>query len=195
MEPASPKLPGRPRDERADAAILEAARELLAEDGARDLRMSDVAERAGVGKATIYRRYDSKEELVTAVIAAFVSEIEIPDTGSTQADLLALMRGAVDRYAGSDEGAIMPSLVDAISRDPRLASAVRTGFLAQRRAALKEVVDRGIARGDLDPKLDHELVLDVFGGPLFYRLLITGGPIDDRLAKGVVELVLRGFGP
>jgi AcrR family transcriptional regulator len=195
MEPASPKLPGRPRDERADAAILEAARELLAEDGARDLRMSDVAERAGVGKATIYRRYDSKEELVTAVIAAFVSEIEIPDTGSTQADLLALMRGAVDRYAGSDEGAIMPSLVDAMSRDPRLARAVRTGFLAQRRAALKEVVDRGIARGDLDPSLDHELVLDVFGGPLFYRLLITGGPVDEQLAKGVVELVLRGFAP
>src|SRR4051812_19595285 len=109
MEPASPKLPGRPRDERADAAILEAARELLAVDGARGLRMSDVADRAGGGKAPIYRRYQSKEELVTAVIAAFVSEIEIPDTGSTQADLLALMRGAVDRYAGSDEGAIMPS--------------------------------------------------------------------------------------
>jgi hypothetical protein len=82
-----------------------------------------------------------------------------------------------------------------MSRDPRLARAVRTGFLARRRAALKEVVERGAARGDLRADLDHELVLDVFGGPLFYRLLITGGPIDERLAEGVVDLVLRGFGP
>ena len=195
MEPASPKLPGRPRDEQADPAILKATRELIAETGARDLRMSDVAERAGVGKATIYRRYESKEQLVTAVIAAFVSDIEIPDTGSTQADLLALMRGAVERYARSDEGAIMPSLVDAMSRDPELARAVREGFLAERRAALREVVERGIERGDLSADLDHELVLDVFAGPLFYRLLVTGGPIDDQLAEGVVKLVLRGFGP
>jgi AcrR family transcriptional regulator len=158
--------------------------------------MSDVAEGAGVGKATIYRRYSSKEELVSAAIAEFVSEIEIPDTGSTREDLLALMLSAVERYAGSsDEAAVMPSLVDAMSRDPELARAVREGFLAQRRAALREVVERGIERGDLRVDLDPELVLDVFGGPLFYRLLITGGPIDERLATGVVELVLRGFGP
>jgi AcrR family transcriptional regulator len=186
---------GRPRDERAGSAILDAARELMAEDGVRDLRMSDVAERAGVGKATIYRRYDSKDELVADVVAAFVSEIEIPDTGSTRADLLALMHRAVETYDGSPEGAMMPSLVDAMSRDPGLARAVREGFLAGRRAALKEVVQRGIERGDLRKGLDTELVLDVFGGPLFYRLLITGGPIDERLAEGVVDLVMRGFAP
>ncbi len=121
---------GRPRDERADRAILAATLELMAENGAHDLRMDDVAARAGVGKATIYRRYRSKDELITAAIAGLVSEITVPDTGRTRADLLALMRGAVDVYRGSLEAAVMPSLVEAMSRDAELARLVREGFLA-----------------------------------------------------------------
>ena len=66
--------------------------------------MDDVAGRAGVGKATIYRRYRSKDELITAAVAGLVSEITVPDTGQTRADLLALMRGAVEVYRGSVAG-------------------------------------------------------------------------------------------
>ena len=77
----------------------------------------------------------------------------------------------------------MPSLVDAMSRDPELARAVREGFLAGRRSALRAVLERGVERGDLRADLDLELALDVLGGPLFYRLLVTGGPIDERLAE------------
>jgi hypothetical protein len=90
---------------------------------------------------------------------------------------------------------VMPSLVDAMSRDAELARLIRDGYLAQRRAALRAVLERGIERGDLRRDLDLELALDVLGGPLFYRLLITGGPIDEQLAEGVVDLILRGFGP
>src|SRR5918994_6067367 len=186
---------GRPRDERADRAILKAALELMAEQGVRDLRMDDLAHRAGVGKATIYRRYRSKDELVAAAVAALVSEIAVPDTGSTHADLLGLMRGAVEVYGDSVEGGVMPGLVDAMNRDAELALTVREGFLARRRAALRAVLERGVERDDLRPDLDLELALDVLGGALFYRLLITGGPIDERLAEGVVELILRGFAP
>jgi AcrR family transcriptional regulator len=186
---------GRPRDERADRAMLSATLELMAENGAHDLRVDDVAGRAGVGKATIYRRYRSKDELITAAVAGLVSEIAIPDTGRTRADLLALMRSAVGVYRGSVEAAVMPSLVGAMSRDAELARLVREGFLARRRAALRVVLERGIERGDLRGDLDVELALDVLGGPLFYRLLITGGPIDEQLAEGVVELILRGFAP
>jgi AcrR family transcriptional regulator len=186
---------GRPRDERADRAILAAALELMAEDGVRDLRVDDVAGRAGVGKATIYRRYRSKDELITAAVAGLVSEIAVPDSGRTRADLLALMRSAVEVYRGSVEAAVMPSLVEAMSRDAELARFVRDGFLARRRAALRAVLERGIQRGDLRDDLDVDLALDVLGGPLFYRLLITGGPIDEQLAQGVVELILRGFAP
>jgi AcrR family transcriptional regulator len=186
---------GRPRDARADRAILTATLKLMAENGAHDLRVDDVANRAGVGKATIYRRYRSKDELITAAVEELVSEISVPDTGQTRADLLALMRGAVEVYRGSLEAAVMPSLVEAMSRDAELAQLVREEFLVRRRAALEEVLDRGIERGDLRPDLDLDLALDVLGGPLFYRLLITGGPIDEQLAEGVVELILAGFAP
>ena len=192
---AQPRTIGRPRDERADRAILRATLELMAETGAHELRMDDVARRAGVGKATIYRRYRSKGELITAAIAGLVSEITIPDTGATRTDLRALMRGAVEVYRGSLEAAVMPSLVEAMSRDVELARLVREELLTRRRAALQEVLERGIERGDLRDDLDVDLALDVFGGPLFYRLLITGGPIDEQLADGVVELIMRGFAP
>jgi AcrR family transcriptional regulator len=175
---------GRPRDARAVRAILDAALE------------QDLAARAGVGKGAIYRRYRSKDELVTAAIAALVSEeIVIPDTGSTRGDLLLLMREAVEVYSGSLAGRLMPNLIGAMARKPELANAVRDGFLASRRAALSEVLRRGVERGDLRPDLDLELALDVLGGPLFYRLLITGGPIDEQLAAGVADLILRGFSP
>ena len=192
----SPRRPtGRPRDAGADHTIRSAALELIAIHGVAGLRVDDVAERAGVGKATIYRRHSSKDQLVTAAIAQMDSEIEIPDTGSTRADLSALMQGAVDSYRGSVEAAVMPSLVEAMHRDAQLRRMVRERFLAGRRAALRTVLERGIERGDLRPDLDQEFALDILGGPLFYRLLITGGPIDDALAESVVELIMRGLAP
>src|SRR5713226_3541289 len=100
---------GRPREARADRAILTATLELIAELGVRDFRMDDVADRARVGKGAIYRRYRSKEELVAAAVAALVSEITVPDTGSTRTDLLALMREAVEVYTDPIAARVMPS--------------------------------------------------------------------------------------
>src|SRR3954447_281554 len=184
---------GRPREPRADRAILAAALELIAEQGVEGFRMDDVADRAGVGKAAIYRRYSSKDELVVATVAALVSDIAIPDTGSTREDLLVLMREAVEVYSDPVRAGLMPSLVGAIRQRPDLARAVREGFLVKRREALRAVLDRGVRRGDLRRDIDIELALDVLGGALFYRLLITGGPIDEDLAEGVAEVILRGF--
>jgi AcrR family transcriptional regulator len=187
---------GRPRDARADRAILEATLELIAELGVYEFRTEDVAARAGVGKGAIYRRYRSKDELVTAAVAVLVNEeIAVPDTGSTRADLLILLREAVALYRGSLAGRLMPKLVGAMAQKPDLARAVRDGFLAGRRRALGEVLRRGVERGDLRAGLDVELALDVLGGPLFYRLLVTGGPLDEQLAEGVADLILRGFAP
>jgi AcrR family transcriptional regulator len=190
-----PRRPGRPVEERPRQAAIEATLQLIAENGIGGLTTNAVAERAGISKATMYRRWRSKQELVVDAVAALVSEIAVPDTGSTHDDLRALMRGAVGVYSRSLEAAVMPSLVDAMSRDAGLARAVRDGFLARRRAALRAVLERGIERGDLRADLDVELALDTLGGALFYRLLVTGGPIDRRLADGVVELIVRGFAP
>jgi AcrR family transcriptional regulator len=194
-DPLPRRAIGRPRDERADRAIVAATLELMAERGVRDLRMDDIAERAGVGKATIYRRYRSKDALITDAVATLVSEIAIPDTGSTRDDLLALMGQAVELYSGSLAPRLMPPLVEEARRNPELASTIREEFLSGRRAALSTVLKRGIRRGDLRRGLDIELALDVLGGAIFYRLLVTGGPVDQRLAEGIVELILRGFAP
>jgi AcrR family transcriptional regulator len=191
----APRSVGRPREERVDRAIIAAALELMAELGISALRMDQVAERAGVGKAAIYRRFHSKAEMVAAAAGALVGEIAIPDTGSTRSDLIELMREAVALYRGSLAGRLMPSLVDAMRRDSDLADVVRERVLAGRRLALKEVLDRGVARADLRPDLDVELMLDVLAGPLFYRLLITGGPLDERLVQGVVDLILESNNP
>jgi AcrR family transcriptional regulator len=195
MEPVSSAKRGRPRELRADRAIVAAALALIAELGVDGFRMEDVAGRAGVGKAAIYRRHASKDELVAAAVAALVSEIEVPDTGSTHEDLRTLMRDAVAVYREPIHAGLMPSLVGAMRQRPELARSVRDGFLAGRRNALRAVLERGVARGDLRSDLDFELALDVLGGPLFYRLLITGGPLDDELVEGVAGLILRGFAP
>jgi AcrR family transcriptional regulator len=187
--------PGRPRDARVDAAILDATLALIVEHGVEALRVDDVADRARVGKAAIYRRYRSRDQLLTAAIATLVGEITIPDTGSTKDDLLALMHDAVQVYGSAPAAQAMPALIAAMNRDPALARTTREGFLATRRDALEQVLNRAVNRGDLCADLDIELALDVLGGPLFYRLLVTGGPIDTQLAEGVVDLLLQGFAP
>src|SRR5215211_8394387 len=99
---------GRPLHARLDRAIIVATLELIAERGAHEFRTEDVAALARVGKGAIYRRYRSKDELVTAAVATLVDEeITVPDTGSTRTDLLALMRAAVELYGGSLPGRLM----------------------------------------------------------------------------------------
>jgi hypothetical protein len=98
-------------------------------------------------------------------------------------------------YSDPVRSGVIASVVGSMRLHPELTRTVREGFLAGRRAALSVVLDRGIARGDLASGLDVELALDALGGALFYRLLITGGPIDEHLAEGVAELILRGFAP
>ena len=154
--------------------------------------MQGIAAEASVGKSAIYRRWDSREAVLAAAVEGMVSEIGLADTGSLRTDLLELMYRAIVLYRGAS-GRLMPGLVSAMAQDAQVASAVREGFLAPRRAALREVLRRGIERGELRADIDQELALDFLGGPLFYRLLITGGPLDDSLAEGTVDVMLRGM--
>lgn len=190
--PSGPRRPGRPRSEETHQAILEAAMQILAERGWSGFTMQGVADRAGVGKAAIYRRWKSREAVLTAGVESMVSEIGLPDSGSIRGDLLELMQRAVALYRGAS-GRRMPGLVAAMAQHQEVATAVREAFLAPRRAALREVLERGVERGELRPDIDRELALDFLGGPLFYRLLITGGPLDEALAEGTVDVMLRGL--
>lgn len=184
--------PGRPRSTRADRALLNAALDLLAEGGFSSLTMEAIAARAEVGKTTLYRRWRSPAEVVAAAVEDFVTDIRVPDTGRVAEDLSVLMRQAVDVYRGRP-GRVLPGLLAAMSESDDVARAVRDGFLRERRAALSVVLERGVTRGELRPDTDLDLALDFLGGPLFYRILVTGGPLNEELAQGIVDTMLRGL--
>jgi AcrR family transcriptional regulator len=168
---------------------------LTREVGYDALSMEAIAARAEVGKATVYRRWKTKEALVVEAIGRIVSATPLPDTGSTEDDLRVLMRSTVAMYRDPATSELLSGLVAAMARSEPIARAVRSGFHGTRRDALRRVLERGVARGELREGLDLELVLDLLGGPLLYRALITGGPIDERVSRAVIQIVLRGLAP
>jgi AcrR family transcriptional regulator len=186
---------GRPRSEEAHAAILQASLDLIREVGFDALAMDAIAARAGVGKATVYRRWKRKELLVVEAIDAIVRSVPDPDTGSTEGDLMALMSATLRMYADPATAALLSGLVAAMVRSEAIARAVRGGFVGMRTDAMRRVLLRGIARGELRADTDLELALDLLNGPLLNRYLIGGQAVDEGLARGAVGALLRAFGP
>lgn len=192
MEPPGP---GRPRSQAAHDAILTASIALIREVGYDAVTMDGVAARAGVGKATLYRRWKTKEALVCEALERIMRSLPTPDTGTTRGDLLALMKDQESLYADPATGGLLSGMVAAMNRNERIAEVVRGTFVAARQAAMEEVLRRGVRRGDLRRGTDLELALDLLNGPLFYRFLFTGKPVDARLTRAVVDAVLRALGP
>ncbi|MGI8983608.1 MAG: TetR/AcrR family transcriptional regulator [Acidimicrobiales bacterium] len=189
-----PRPPGRPRSAEADRAILRAAVDLLADEGYGGVTMEGVAARAGVGKATVYRRWPSKSALVVdAVTACREQRCELPETGSARDDLLAFVGGFMDHLRTSDAGRVMPALVAELSRSPELADAFREGFVQPRRAKVLEAVRRGVERGEVRAGVDPEVVADAVVALLMHRFLITGMEIDDGLPERVLDVLWRGI--
>ena len=185
---------GRPRSPEADRAILRAAVDLLADAGYGGVTMEGVAARAGVGKATVYRRWPSKPALVLDAVGA-CREIGSPppDTGSARQDLLAFVRAFMHHLRTSDAGRVMPALVAELARNADLAAAFREGFVQPRRARVLDAVGRGVGRGEIRPDVDPELVADAVVALLQHRFLVTGMEIDDDLPERVIDMLWRGI--
>jgi AcrR family transcriptional regulator len=190
------RTPGRPRSEASHQAIIRATLELLLEAGYRSLTMEGVRARAGVGKATIYRRWSSKEQLVRDAIVAMHDDIQAPDTGSLRGDyqgMAARVRSAAQRAGAAT---IMPRLLGDVANDPELRAIFYANLVEPRRAQMRAVVQRAVARGEIRDDVDIELIIDLFAGPVVYRLLITGGDyaqlpeVDEQL-----EALLNGLAP
>ena len=185
---------GRPRSEAAHDAILDAAITLVREVGYDAVTIEGIAARAGVGKATLYRRWSGKETLVVEAIERLTSvAMRVPDTGSTAGDVRVLMRVVQAMYADPSTPLLLSGLVAAMARSASIASAVRSSFVANWRDAMRAVLVRGTTRGDIAPGVDLELALDLLSGAAFHRALIGGGRIDDAFMRGVVHIVLRGL--
>jgi AcrR family transcriptional regulator len=188
------RRPGRPRSAEADEAILEAAVEVFAEVGLEGLTVEGVAARAGVGKATIYRRYPGKVDLVVAAARCFTQgPVEPPDTGSTRGDFRELVDGLISLLTTTPLGRVLPILIAARTRVAALDVAYAE-IVASKRARSAAVIRRAIERGDLRSDVDPELVADCYVSPIFYRFLITGAPLDEDFASRIVDVTLRAFG-
>lgn len=184
--------PGRPRSPEAHRAILDAVLALLAEEGFNRMTVEGVAARAGVGKATVYRRWSSKVPLVIDALDTLASEqLPVPDTGSVRGDLTEFLNQLVRIMSGPD-GRLVAPLIEAMSRNDELAEAFRRDLIAPRRDVGAEVIRRGIARGELRPDLHIDVALDIPVGIIFQRVLITGDPVDEALVGRIVDQVLDG---
>lgn len=171
------------------AGVLDAVSTLLMEVGYEGLTVEDVAERAGVHKTTVYRRWPTKPELVFEAIGVqSQSDVPVPDTGSLHGDLQAFVR-SIAANIGTEGGARRArSLVVAALTSEQLASGMGA-FWAERFAKANVIVERAIDRGDLPPGADPTLIIETLIGPLWVRLLLTGEPITERLADEVAGLV------
>ena len=176
---------GRPRSEACDRAIEAATIELLVEDGFGGMSMEKIAARAGVGKATIYRRWETKEALVVDAVGHHcLEDAPAPSTGSARADLLDMLHHFADR--ARRDGALMQAFASERERHPELAEAFRRTFLASRRAAARDVIERGVASGELPATTDVELLADVGPALIWHRLTVTGEPLTDDLPERIV---------
>ena len=175
--------------------MLDAAIALTREVGFDALAMDAIAERAGVGKATVYRRWKSKESLIAEALERFARAIPVPATGSVREDLLLVMRGTMRMYQDPATTELLSGLVAAMARHAPIAEAMRSGFIAARRRAMRQVLERGIACGELARDTDIVLALDLLSGPLLYRALISADAIDARMITTLVAVVLRGLAP
>lgn len=184
-----PSRGGRPRDPSRDGVIRAAILRLLGEVGYGALTMDAVASEAGVGKATIYRRWRTKEELVVDTVSELNAvEAEPVDTGSVEGDLRAVMHAMV-ALVNSPAGAATQALLSSMQHHPALAQAFREGPLAVWDDAFHQMWQRAERRGEVGPGLTRSLVAEAIGAPIVQRWLVNGEPVDDAFADAVVDQV------
>ena len=183
---------GRPRNEHHDQAILGAALDLVAEHGLAGTTIDAVARRAGVGKATIYRRWPSKEALMLDAWVSVVGGLPTPDTGSLRDDLEEYF-AAKQAPGRPDEAmqAVYLQLVAAAKADPHVADTFQA-FFTERRRPLRTILERAARRGELPADIDIDLVQDLLVAPFVYRWLFTDRQVDPAVAGKLVDVVLAG---
>ena len=192
MAQASPAPRGRPRSDRIHRAILDATRELLVENGFTRLRLEAVAARAGVGKATIYRRWPSKEALALDLLLELAApHLAVEETGDTRDELRAVVLNAIRALTDTPFGPVMRALISQIAGNPAIGDPFRETVVAARREQVIQVVERGIERTDLRPDTDPGTATELLIGPVYYRL-VFGGRLDAAFADRIVDGFLRG---
>jgi AcrR family transcriptional regulator len=187
--------PGRPRDPQADRAILDAAIELFVKQGYEAMSMEGIADRARVGKTTIYRRWPSKEELVVDAIDELIMDVEPVDTGSLRRDLVELLTQLQVVLTSSRAGEVFPRMIPHVAGGTPLGRAYLRRVIEPRFAMLRSTLGHAVERGELPPGVDPELLRGLLVGPLLMWKLIgrlTRKGARER-AEQIVDAVLKGL--
>ncbi len=182
---------GRPRSEEAHRAILEATLELLVEVGFSAMTVEGVASRAGVGKATIYRRWASKLPLVVEAFGQLPG-FEDVDTGNLAEDLKKMLRGYLQVFHSSPLAAVLPSLAGERTHNPELSELFQPVSKSRRQPLLRTFA-RAVDRGEVAADLDVDLAADLVVGPIAVALFFKGGRINPRMVGPMVDLALQGI--
>jgi len=190
--PTETRRPGRPRDVGRDEAILKATLELVSADGLPALTVDAVAAKAGVSKATIYRRWSSKEAMLLDAWRELTGPIDTPDTGSVREDLVTLYDDFARRLRTGTLARVMPHMHAAAQVDPDLGRQYRA-FMAERRKPLVLMVQRAIARGELPPGTNAEFVQELIHGPLYFRAVVIDRPVPRSHVEQLVDFALNGL--
>ncbi|MNH88884.1 Fatty acid metabolism regulator protein [compost metagenome] len=184
---------GRPRNVETQSSILSASYELLLESGFGAVTVEKIAERAKVSKATIYKWWPNKAAVVMdGFLSAAAARLPVPDTGSIFQDILEHATNMA-RFMTSREGSILLEIIGEGQVDSALAEAFRTRYIQPRRLEVRDIMDRGLQRGELKKNLNIALCTDLIYGPIFYRLLVTGDQIDEDYVGQLVTQVFKGI--
>ncbi|MGW6331514.1 TetR/AcrR family transcriptional regulator [Nocardia rhamnosiphila] len=187
---------GRPRDGRVDAALLEAAAQLIAERGYGALTFQAVADAAGTSRPALYRRYSSRADLVVSVlIARYGLQPGAADLGGIEAELLAIQRHQRELFNDPVLRRAVPGLLEELGRSPEVARRFHDQFLRPRRLSTATILHRATARGEIAPGVDPEWVCDLITGPMLMRALVPElGPIDEEFVQYTVQAALDAVG-
>jgi AcrR family transcriptional regulator len=178
------------RNEQARLAVLHAADDLLAERGFAGVTIEGIAARAGVAKQTIYRWWPSKVDvLLDTLIDDSRENLAVPDTGSAVEDTRRYLR-ALARFIAQPAGQVLLALIGEAQHDADMARVFRERYLDPQREAERVMLARGVASGELPAGLDVDQALDMLRGPLFYRAMVSGGPISPAFTDQLVAAVL-----
>jgi len=188
--PARGRAPHR-RNEQARLAVLHAADDLLAERGFAGVTIEGIAARAGVAKQTIYRWWPSKVDvLLDTLIEDSQENLAVPDTGSVTEDALRYLRQLARFLTGDPAGRVLLALIGEAQHDAEMATVFHGRYLDPQRQAERAMLERGRSAGQLPDGLDVDRALDQLTGPVFYRAMVTGGPIGPAFTDQLVDDVL-----
>jgi AcrR family transcriptional regulator len=180
------------RSARVRTAVLAATVQELAAVGYSELSLGGIAHRAGVHKATLYRRWGTREALILDVMRERASQVvEVPDTGSLREDLLHLARNAVANAGNPFVEAVIRATISELRGNAAIAHASQR-FWTERMRLDGEIVERAIARGEAPADTDPGLIIEAVLGPLHLRLLLSGIPPEESVIEQVVDLVING---